>query len=99
MAGVRGRPTPQIVLTDEERETLERWAPRPKSAQDLALRCRIVLAAAEGKKNRDIAAELSCHQTTVGKWRNRFALSRLEGLQDEPRPGKARTISDEEGNG
>ncbi|MGB9376487.1 MAG: IS630 family transposase [Mycobacteriales bacterium] len=90
----RGRPTAEIVLSDVERETLERWARRPKSAQALALRCRIVLAAAEGRLNRDIAAELRCHPTTVGKWRARFAAERLDGLHDEPRPGKPRTVTD-----
>ena len=48
----------EVVLSDEERETLERWARRPKSAQALALRCRIVLAAAEGRSSTEIAAEL-----------------------------------------
>ena len=90
----RGRPTAEIVLSEEERETLQRWARRPKSAQALALRCRIVLAAAEGRLNRDIAAELRCHPTTVGKWRARFAAERLDGLHDEPRPGKPRTVTD-----
>jgi len=94
--GQRGRPTARIVLSDEEREVLERWARRPKSAQALALRCRIVLAAAEGLTNQQIAAELRCHPTTVGKWRTRFADLRLDGLHDEPRPGKPRTISDED---
>ena len=90
----RGRPTAQIVLTDEEREILERWARRPTSAQALALRCRMVLAAAGGETNRAIAARLGCHPTTVGKWRARFAEQRLDGLHDEPRPGAPRTISD-----
>jgi transposase len=94
MAQRRGRPTAQIALSDEEREVLERWARRPKSAQALALRCRIVLAAAEGATNQEIAARLRCHPTTVGKWRNRFAELRVDGLHDEPRPGKPRTISD-----
>jgi transposase len=91
-----GRPTAQIRLSDDERETLERWARRPNSAQALAFRCRIVLAAAEGRSNKDIAAELGCNPTTVGKWRARFAGSRLDGLHDEPRPGKPRTIADED---
>ncbi|MEE8458085.1 MAG: IS630 family transposase, partial [Acidimicrobiia bacterium] len=51
----RGRPKAPLVLTDEERETLERWARRPKSAQSLALRCRIVLAGATGATNREVA--------------------------------------------
>lgn len=92
--GQRGRPTAQIALSDEEREVLERWARRPKSAQALALRCRIVLAAAEGLTNQQIAVDLNCHPTTVGKWRTRFAEMRIDGLHDEPRPGKPRTISD-----
>jgi transposase len=92
----RGRPTAEINLSDEEREILERWARRPKSSQALALRCRIVLAAADGELNRDIAARLRCHPTTVGKWRARFAARGLDGLHDEPRPGKPRTLSDED---
>lgn len=94
--GRLGRPTADIVLSETERETLERWARRPKSAQALALRCRIVLACAEGQTNGEIAAELSCNRTTVGKWRRRFAERRLDGLIDEPRPGRPRSISDED---
>jgi transposase len=92
--GPLGRPTAAIDLSETERQTLERWARRPKSAQALALRCRIVLLAAEGKANNEIALELSCNRNTVGKWRRRFADARLDGLQDEPRPGKPRTITD-----
>ena len=62
----------------------------------MALRCRIVLAAAEGTTNQEIARQLGCHPVTVGKWRTRFAMKRLNGLQDEPRPGKPRTITDEQ---
>jgi transposase len=86
----------EVVLTDEERETLERWARRPTSAQALAFRCRIVLAAAEGCSSKQIAAELGCNDSTVGKWRGRFARRGLDGLHDEPRPGKPRTIRDED---
>src|SRR4051812_10407593 len=68
----RGRPAAPLVLTDDERETLERWARRPNSAQALATRCRIVLACAEGATNQEAAAELGVHQSTVGKWRARF---------------------------
>jgi transposase len=86
----------EVVLDDRERETLERWARRRKSSQALALRCRIVLAAAEGRSSTEIAAELGCNASTVGRWRGRFARRRLDGLHDEPRPGKPRTISDEQ---
>src|SRR5436309_7045484 len=92
----RGRPTVRLVLSEEERETLERWARRRKSAQALAFRCRIVLAAAAGETNTAIAARLGCNPATVGKWRTRFAERRLDGLHDEPRPGKPRTISDQD---
>ena len=90
----RGRPTVAIVLDGEERETLERWARRPKSSQALALQCRIVLGAAEGRPNNEIAAGLGCHPATVSKWRRRFAERRLDGLCDDPRPGPPRTIDD-----
>lgn len=84
----------EVVLSDEEREVLERWARRPKSAQALALRCRIVLAAANGEKSKDIAVRLGCSAQTVGRWRGRFARRGFDGLHDEPRPGKPRQITD-----
>ena len=90
----RGRPTVQVTLTDEERQTLERWAQRPTSSQALALRCRIVLACAEGLSNLAAGEQLGVHPATVAKWRGRFATRRLEGLSDEPRPGVPRTITD-----
>jgi len=90
----RGRPKAELVLTGEERATLERWARRPTSAQALALRCRIVLACAEGLSNQEVAAAQGVNQVTVGKWRARFVARRLDGLHDEPRPGAPRTISD-----
>ncbi len=86
----------EVVLSDQEREVLERWARRPKSAQALALRCRIVLAAAEGEPSKEIAARLGCSSDTVGKWRGRFARRGVDGLRDEPRPGKPRSIGDED---
>lgn len=92
----RGRRAVGVVLTDEERETLERWARRPKSSQRLALRCRIVLGAAAGETNKSVAAALGCCEATVSKWRRRFVERRLDGLADEPRPGAPRRVSDEE---
>src|SRR5262245_35198260 len=84
-----------IALDDDEREQLERWARRPKSAQALALRARIVLAADEGLKNTEIAARLGIAHSSVRTWRNRFAELGLDGLTDEPRPGRPRTVADE----
>lgn len=89
----RGRPKAELVLTPEEREQLQRWARRPKSAQALALRSRIVLACAGGADNKTVAAQLGCAQATVGKWRSRFVEHRLDGLADEARPGRPATIT------
>jgi transposase len=91
------RPGPklaELALTDEERATLSRWARRRTSSQALALRCRIVLACAEGHSNAAVAERLGVSKPTVTKWRARFVARRLEGLADEPRPGAARTITD-----
>ena len=74
---------------------MESWSRRPTSAQALAERSRIVLAAAEGLKNTEIADRLGVHRQSVTKWRNRFAEHRLDGLVDEPRPGRPRTLTDE----
>lgn len=89
-----GRPTAELTVTLEEHEVLERWIRRPKTAQALALRARVVLACAEGKTNTVVAAELGLSKPTVGKWRSRFVEQRLDGLLDEPRPGAPRTITD-----
>lgn len=84
-----------ITLTDADRETLTQWARRPKTAQALALRARIILAAAEpGATNTAIAWRVGVTMPTVTKWRNRFAARGLAGLHDEPRPGAKRTITD-----
>ena len=91
-----GRPTPPLTINDEERETLERWNRRPKTAQALAQRARMILGCADGKTNTAVAAELRVSKPTVGKWRARFLERRLDGLLDEPRPGTPRKISDED---
>jgi transposase len=85
----------QIELTAAEREQLESWSRRRTTAQALALRSRIVLAAAAGLSNFEIAERERVSRPTVTKWRNRFAQDRLDGLVDDPRPGRPRTISDE----
>src|SRR5215218_7545759 len=81
----RGPKLPELALTDDERTTLQRWARRATSGQSLALRCRIVLACAEGASNAAVAARLGSSRPTVTKWRSRFVAGRLEGLADEPR--------------
>ena len=91
-----GRPKAPLVLTGEERSTLVRWSRRANSAQALAVRCRIVLACADGLSNTQVAARLGVSRPTVGKWRARFIQRRLEGLADEPRPGAPRKITDEQ---
>src|SRR5215217_4507873 len=84
-----------LRLSAAEQAELEGWARRRKTAQALALRARVVLQAAEGRSNTAIAAELGVAKHTVGKWRERFAKDRLEGLQDQPRSGAPRTVMDE----
>jgi transposase len=83
-----------LTVTDDERAKLEAWVRRPRTAQRLALRSRIVLAAAAGQSNTAIAADLRVTLPTVGKWRQRFLDRRLDGLTDEPRPGPPRTVTD-----
>ena len=92
----RGPKLAELALTKDERATLQRWARRAKSSQALALRCRIVLACASGTSNQAVAERLGVSRPTVTKWRSRFVARRLEGLADEPRPGAARTITDEQ---
>jgi transposase len=89
-------PAVSIELTSEERAELEAWARRRTSAQALALRARVVLLAAEGWNNTEIAQRLGVHRPMVRKWRSRFAEHRLDGLTDEPRPGRPRTVTDEQ---
>jgi transposase len=85
-----------VELSDDERARLESWTRRRTSAQALALRSRIVLLAADGLRNTEIARELGIHRNVAGKWRSRFLEHRLDGLSDEPRPGRPRTITDEQ---
>jgi transposase len=89
-----GRPIPELILSADEQETLERWARRPTSAQALALRARVILACAAGKTNTQVSAEMRLSKPAVGKWRSRFVTRRLDGLLDEARPGAPRKISD-----
>lgn len=92
----KGRPVAELVITAEEKAALERWSRRPKSAQALAQRSRIILECAQGESNTAVAQKLGITKQTVGKWRARFLERRLDGLLDEPRPGTPRKIGDEE---
>jgi transposase len=87
-----------ITLTDEQRGTLTKWSRGRSTPARLVLRARIVLAAAAGRENKDIAAQLHCTRRTVGTWRNRFAEHGLAGIeQDAPRGGRAPVVrSDKE---
>jgi len=88
-----GRPKQVLELSDSERGQLVRWERRRKSSQALALRSRIVLKCAEGRANNEVAAECGVSPATVGKWRRRFCELRLDGLSDDPRPGRPATIT------
>ena len=91
-----GRPMPPLILDDVERETLERWVRRPKTAQALALRARMILGCAEGRSNTTVGTDLGVSDETVGKWRSRFLERRLDGLPDEPRSGRPRAVTDDD---
>jgi len=75
-----GRPIPTLILNQEERETLERWARRPRTAQALAQRARIILGCSSGKTNSHVAERMHITKQCVGKWRSRFLAKRLDGL-------------------
>src|SRR5215467_13787924 len=91
-----GRPMPPLTLTDDERDTLERWSRRPTTAQAVAARARVILGCAAGQSNTAVAYEVRLTKQTIGKWRTRFLSKRLDGLLDEPRPGAPRRIGDAE---
>ncbi|MCX5115535.1 helix-turn-helix domain-containing protein [Streptomyces sp. NBC_00378] len=69
---------------------------RRSTPQAWALRCRIILACAEGASNKDVAARLGSTPHAVGRWRSRFVQYRIAGLGDMPRPGGPRTVTDEQ---
>ena len=89
-----GRPKKTLTLVPSDKEKLTLLARRPKSAQRVAVRSKIVLRAAEGQSNQEIARNLGITGATAGKWRERFRLQGMEGLSDEPRPGAPRKITD-----
>jgi transcriptional regulator with XRE-family HTH domain len=95
LASMRGPKLPDLVLNEAERSKLEMLVRRPKTAQRMALRARIVLMAADGAANVNLAKELKISRATVIKWRERFRIERLDGLLDEPRVQAPRVVTDE----
>ena len=89
-----GRPTKPLNVTPEEKQKFAMLARRPKSSQAMAMRARIVLGGDEGLRNGGVARRRHITGATVCKWQERFRVSRLEGLLDEPQPGAPRSITD-----
>ena len=96
MANATGRPTAAVILGRDERDYLERQVRRQRVARSMSERYRIILRCADGIPSKVVAAELGVHEHTVGKWRRRFLKDRIEGLLDEARPGRPRTIDDDQ---
>src|SRR5436305_14851422 len=97
MANATGRPVAPLVLSLDARSYLERQVRRHRAARSLSERCRVILRCADGVPSKSVASELGVHEHTVGKWRRRFLKDRIEGLLDEARPGRPRTIDDDQG--
>ena len=96
MANATGRPTAPSVLSSDERDYVERQVRRSRVARSMSERSRIILRCADGLPSKVVAAELGIHEHTVGKWLLRFLKDRIEGLLDEARPGRPRTIDDDQ---
>jgi len=91
-----GRPIAPLVLSAQERAYLEQQVRRHRVARSMSERCRVILRCADGLPSKSVAAELGVHEHTVGKWRRRFLRDRCDGLLDEARPGRPRTIDDDQ---
>jgi transposase len=91
-----GRPTAVLTLTEAERQTLDSFAHRARTAPVLARRARIILECATGADNKAVARKLRVREQTVCKWRGRFVRDRIDGLSDEPRPGAPRSVTDQQ---
>ncbi len=95
MANQRGRPVSPLLLSAEEHDYLQRQVRRHRAPRSLSERCRIILRCSAGLSNKAVAGELGCHEHTVGRWRRRFQKDRIDGLLDQPRPGRPRSIEDD----
>lgn len=91
----RGRPTPRVSLSEEQRDELRAWTRRHTQSQHLATRARIILASEEFGSDVRVAEELGVSSSTVSKWRRRFVEHGIVGLSDAPRSGAPRTIGDD----
>lgn len=91
----RGRSAPAIVLTEDERNQLESYVRSRSMPSGLGSRFRIVLLAADGLSSMEISEKVGLSRASVGKWRKRYVENGLEGLHDELRPGRPRSVSDE----
>ena len=89
-----GRQAALVVLSEADRNFLESQVRRHKAPRSLSDRCRMVLLCAQGLQSKDVAERLGVHEHTVGKWRRRFVQDGIEGLTDEYRAGRPRTVSD-----
>ena len=88
-----GRHADLVVLSAADRTFLEDRVRRHKAPRSLSDRCRMVLLCAEGLQSKEVAERLGVHEHTVGKWLRRFVQEGIEGLSDEYRAGRPRTIS------
>ena len=96
MANATGRPIAPLILSSDERAYLERQVRRHRAARSSSERCRVILRCADGIPSKTVASELGLHEHTVGKWRRRFLKDRIDGLVDEARAGRPRTIDDDQ---
>jgi transposase len=86
----------ELKVSKDEQEALDRLVRRGRTNRQLAFRARIILRSGAGRSNKQVARELRCAAATVGIWRRRFVERGLNGLQDEPRPGVERTVTDDQ---
>ena len=86
------RPAARLALRKGDRTKLRRWVRSSSVPAGRARRARIVLLAADGVPNQDIAATVGVSRPTVNKWRDRYAEAGMSGLFDEQRPGRAKTV-------